>query len=266
MIEPHHFYRGSFVLPNRQEISQAETPVRKPLQDHALVLAREGTVALAVADGVSLVLDVSGIPGPSHAQCGAVAAAEVAASAALGSETPDEVGPRVARALREALGPLARALGRRASLCLASTLLVGVITPGWGCVCRLGDGAFGLTVEGEFDLQTGPPAGSKNTTIDMPTEWGHYHSGRLHTRRLTTSVATLLADDGLELSPVVMVRGRVLHMWLATDGSEEELELVRLLKSPVRRRAELVEACARPRGCDDLAVAFASEPQFGGVS
>jgi hypothetical protein len=240
-------------------------------QDHAVALACDEGIVLAVADGVSIV-------GGEHsrAEAGAWIIAELAAAGALaalkrGSVEPAAVKVEAATAIAAGLWPLWRTLGTRAKAGLVSTLVLMVVTPRWTHAWASGDGYWGIVL----------PAGSARhervvgESLAAKLMGGHqWIGGARHVSHLglLASTAPARRDDEVsarlavldQLRAVLSCSAPVLGAYVATDGLRHEKQLAELLLSPANSPESIFGAIQRPADCDDLGVALAAE-RFPGM-
>jgi hypothetical protein len=241
-----------------------------PGQDHAVSIAVDEGIVLAVADGVSL---VSGEH--SRAEAGAWLVAELAAAGAVaalqrGETEPGAVKVAAATAIAAGLWPIWHILGNRAQVGLTSTLLLMVVTPQWTHGWASGDGCWGVVL----------PANSREriTGDNLTGEVGHKYTwigGERHAARLGHLASTAPARRGNELAAreavidqlrsVLSCGAPVLGAYVATDGLRHEPALASLLHAPANSPEQLLGSITRPEGCDDLGLALAAERLEGMV-
>lgn len=241
-----------------------------PGQDHAVSIALNEGIVLAVADGVSL---VSGEH--SRAEAGAWLVAELAAAGAVaalqrGETEPGAIKVAAATAIAGGLWPLWHVLGDRGQAGLTSTVLLMVITPRWTHGWASGDGCWGVVL---------PNTSRERVTGDnLSAKIGKYTwvGGERHAARLGRLASTAPARrvDGFEAREAVLDQLRhvlscpapVLGAYVATDGLRHEPRLASLLHAPANSPEQLLGSITRPEGCDDLGLALAAERLEGMVS
>jgi len=238
-------------------------------QDHAVSLACDEGIVLAVADGVSIV-------GGEHsrAEAGAWAIAELAAAGALaalkrGLGEPGAIKVEVATAIAAGLWPLWRVLGDRGQAGLVTTLVVMVVTPTWTHAWASGDGYWGIVLP---DVARPPVTGeSLKAKLRGDHVWigGARHVaslGRLASTAPARRADELAAREAVlhQLRPVLSCGASVLGAYVATDGLRHEEVLAELLLGVVNEPSVLHASITRPAGCDDLGVALVGE-RFPGM-
>lgn len=233
-------------------------------QDHAVSLACDEGIVLAVADGVSIVGDRH-----SRAEAGAWLIAELAAAGALaalqrGELEPGAVKVEAATAIAAGLWPLWRVLGDRAPFGLTSTVLLMVVTPKWTHAWASGDGCWGIVLPASSRERVTGDSLTARALGDHIWVGGERHVDCL--RRLA-STAPARRDDEVaarmavldQLRPVLSCGAPVLGAYVATDGLRHEPRLAEALRAPARTPSEIHDSITRPGGCDDLGVALAAE-------
>lgn len=249
------FVAGALVAPGAK-VAEGYAP-----QDHAAVRVHDAGVVLAVADGVTLVEGR-----PSCAQVGAYLCAELAAEGALTGlrrgASPGDTRGQAAAALHHGLLGIWTELPREAAWrALASTTVLAVVTSTWSAIWLSGDGAFGLIAPAStkvHGIEGQPVAGDPRFAVFAGARQVDLH-GELASLNARRSVGAAAGD----LRTMLYADGPVLGAYVATDGLRHEAALERRLRYPVRTEEAARALLVRPSGCDDLAVAWASERQPG---